>query len=127
MDNNQNEVVTTSETEKANDVNNSSLVINEDTIMASLAYLGPLVLIPFLAKKDNAFVKFHVKQGLVLLVPELILYVISSSMMVWSLLPLLNIINLGFLALSIFGIVYALQKQERQLPLIGHFADKFNI
>lgn len=126
MDNNQNEVVTTSETEKANNENNGSFVINEDTIMASLAYLGPLILIPYLTKKDNAFVKFHIKQGLVLLVPGLILYVISSSMMAWSLLPLLNIAYLGLMAMTIFGIVYALQKQERPLPLIGHFADKFN-
>src|SRR5947209_7437510 len=40
--------------------------------MAILAYLGILLLVPYLMAKNDPFVKFHLKQGLVLLILEII-------------------------------------------------------
>ena len=135
MDNNQNEVpqntqaevsaTTTVEANKETSNNGGDFAFNEETIMASLSYLGPLVLIPFLTKKDNAFIKFHVKQGLVVLVPEIIIYVLGG--MIFMLMPIISLLNLALLVLSIIGIINALQKKEKELPLIGHFAQKINI
>ncbi|MBX4198324.1 hypothetical protein KW782_03260 [Candidatus Parcubacteria bacterium] len=96
-----------------------------DTLMGVLAYLGPLVIIPFLVSKEVPFVKFHIKQGLVLLVIELILMV--ASMTLGSLWVLFQIVNLIVLVLSIIGIINVVQKQEKILPGIGQFAAKFKI
>lgn len=102
-----------------------SFVLNEQTIFASLSYLSILVLIPLLTKKSDTFVQYHVKQGLVLLVPELIVYVVSG--MFYFMWPVWSILNLGFLCLTIVGIIHALRKEEKPLPLIGQYADKINL
>ena len=72
-------------------------------LMSVLAYLGLLIIIPFLVAKDDAVVKFHIKQGLVLIVIELTAYVIG--MMLWQLWPLLQLVNLATLVLAIIGVV----------------------
>ncbi len=95
---------------------------NETTmIMGILAYLGPLVIVPFLVAKDNNFVRFHVKQGMILFAIEMILYVVTSMMMfnLLFLLPIITIINFACMILSIVGIVYVVQKVEKPLPGIG--------
>jgi uncharacterized membrane protein len=96
---------------------------NNDTtmIMGILAYLGPLVIVPFLVAKDNNFVRFHVKQGMILFAIEMILYVVTGMMMfnLLFLLPIITIINFACMILSIVGIVYVVQKVEKPLPVIG--------
>ncbi len=94
------------------------------TLMAVLAYIGPLVIIPFLTSKDDAFVKFHIKQGLVLLVIEIALMVIGN--MLWFLYPLIGIINIALFVLSILGIVNAIQGKEKEVPFVGQFSKHFN-
>ncbi len=94
-------------------------------LMAILAYIGPLVIISYLVAKDDPFVKFHIKQGLVLFVIEVALWVFSSMLFViW---PLVQIIHLAILILAIIGIVNAAKEQEKELPLVGKFASHFNI
>ena len=94
------------------------------TLMAVLAYLGILVLIPFLMAKDDQFVKFHIKQGLVLLVINIALWVLISIS--WQLWPLFQLLNLGVLILAIIGIINAAQHKQNELPLVGGFARNFN-
>ena len=95
------------------------------TLMAVLAYLGILVVIPFLMAKDDAFVKYHIRQGLVLVVIEIAVWVLSA--MSWQLWPLLQIVNLGALILAIIGIVNVINHKETELPLVGSFAKHINI
>ncbi len=99
--------------------------VDNTTLMAILAYIGPLVIIPFLTSKDIPFVKFHIKQGLVLAVGEILLYVLAS--VIWMLWPIVGIINLGFVVLSILGIVNVVNKKEAEIPLLGQFSKHFNI
>lgn len=96
----------------------------KNTLMGVLSYIGILVIIPYLTSKHDPFVFFHIKQGLVLVVIELAVYVLGTLM--WDLYPLLSIINLAMLILSIIGIVNVLQGKEKELPLIGQFARHFN-
>ncbi len=96
------------------------------TLMSVLAYIGPLVLIPFLTSKEDPFVKFHIKQGLVLLVIEIAVMVIGNMLM-WFLYPVIGIINIALLILSIFGIVNAIQGKEKDVPLVGQFSKHVNI
>ena len=93
------------------------------TLMGALAYLGPLVIIPYLSAKDDPFVKFHIKQGLVLLVIEAIIWVLG--MWVWMLWPILQLVNLATIIFSILGIVNVVNKKQQELPLIGKYSIYF--
>ena len=88
--------------------------------MGVLAYLGPLVIISYLVAKDDAFVKFHIKQGLVLFVIEIIIWVIG--LFIWMLVPLLQ---LAVLVLAILGIVNVVQGTKKPLPLVGMYSKYF--
>lgn len=103
----------------------SSFTLNEQTVMAALSYLGILILIPFFIKKDDPFVHYHLKQGVVLLVPELIVYVASG--MLYHLWPIWNIVWLALLGFTIVGILNALTKKEKALPFIGQYASRVNL
>jgi uncharacterized membrane protein len=95
------------------------------TLMGVLAYIGPLVIISYLFAKDNPFVKFHIKQGLVLFVIEIVVWFLG--MIVWMLWPILNIVNLIVLILAIIGIVNVVKGREKMLPLVGSLARHFPI
>ncbi|QQR64585.1 hypothetical protein IPH92_03420 [Candidatus Kaiserbacteria bacterium] len=94
-------------------------------LMSVLAYIGILVLIPYFTAKENPVVKFHIKQGLVLVVIEVALWVAGS--MLYMLAPVLMLANLATLVLSIIGIVNVLNKKQVELPLVGQYAKHFNI
>ncbi len=103
----------------------STFDFSQHTLIAAASYLGPLVVIPFLTNKEDPFTKFHIKQGLVLFIAYLILWVFSGFMFVmWQ---IMQLINLGLFILSLIGIVNALQRKEKELPLIGQFGSKINI
>ena len=94
------------------------------TLFGILSYLGILVIIPLLMKENDAFIKFHVRQGLVLLCIEVIVWILSG--MVWMLWPVYQIINLGVLILIIIGIINVVQGREKELPLVGGFSRYFS-
>lgn len=97
---------------------------NKETniLMAVLCYFGILVIIPLLtgAKKDP-FVKFHIKQGLVLLIA----YIIASFLFR---LPFIGwILSLILFVLFIMGVINAATGKQSKLPLIGALADQIKI
>ena len=65
----------------------------QNMLLGVMSYLGPLVIISFILGKDNPFVKFHVKQGLVLLVIEVAVWLIASFM--WEFWMIWQLVNLG--------------------------------
>ena len=99
--------------------------MQNNKLMAILSYLGPLVIISYISAKDDLFVKFHIRQGLVLLVIEVVVWFLG--MILWPLWLLLNLINLVALVLAIIGIINASQGQQKSLPLVGSYAKYFNI
>ena len=92
-------------------------------LMGVLAYLGILIIIPFLMAKDDPFVKFHIKQGLLLVIVELAVWLIGSAM--WSLWTILGLVNLATFILAVIGIVNVVQGNQKELPLIGSLAKNF--
>lgn len=98
-------------------------------IMAIFAYLWILIIIPFLTdSKKEPFVKYHLKQGLALLIFEAVGWVLG-----WFLIfiPFLGwlIMWLWWLAaliLTIVGVVNVLNGVEKELPLVGQFGKRFN-
>jgi len=108
--------------------------MDENKIMAILSYLSILCLIPLFTKKDNEFVYYHAKQGLVLFGFEAIVYIVLRlllSSLAYSLLfgllgvlgILSTVLDFAFLALSILGIVNVIQNKKTALPLIGKIAE----
>jgi len=90
-----------------------------------LSYLGVLFLVPLLARKEDEFSQFHAKQGMVLFLGEL-----ATILVGW--IPFLGwfvggLLWLGWLALSVLGIVNVVQGKREQLPVIGQLADKFKV
>lgn len=98
---------------------------NNKLLFGVLAYLGPLVIVSYFMAKQDPFVKFHIKQGLVVFCIEIIVWILSSIF--WQMWMVINIVNLGTLVLSVIGIINVLQNQEKQLPLVGQFGAKFPV
>ena len=103
----------------------STFDFSEINIMAALSYFGPLVIIPFLTHRENPFVLFHIKQGLVLLALALIVHV--STFFLFFLLPFIMLINIGLFILSIIGIINSLQLKEKEIPIVGKFASHIKL
>ena len=104
--------------------------INQNKVMAVLAYIGLLVLVPIFAAKESRFARFHANQGLILLIVDValgILLAILSAILLaisWRLVfisTILNLLWLPMLGLHILGIVNASSGKAKELPLIGKF------
>ncbi len=99
--------------------------IEENKVIALLSYLGILVLVPLLAKKESPYAQFHAKQGLVLLIAWIAIGIITVIPIIgWIIGPIASIVLLIF---SIIGIINALGGQTKELPLIGQFGEKLNL
>ena len=92
--------------------------------MAVLAYLGILIIVPFVTDaKNDPFVKFHLKQGLVLIISEIVgLFIGIIPILGWVIAPLLMLFNLITI---ILGIVNAATGKQKQLPVIGSIGNSF--
>ncbi len=97
---------------------------SKNTLMAALSYVGPLVIVSYLTAKDDPFVKFHIKQGLVVFIGDIAVWFLSS--MLWGFWMIMQFVNLGLIVLSIIGIINAVQGKEKDLPLVGQYAKNFN-
>ena len=95
----------------------------KNTMMAVIAYI--VFFVPLLTDaKDDPFVKYHVKQGMVLFIAAVLAWLIISALPVIGILiaPILDIAIILFL---IIGIINAVNGVEKPLPLIGFFAENF--
>ena len=96
--------------------------IREGKIYAVLAYLSVLCVIPLVLKKDNSFVLSHGKQGLVIFVGQVALFIMH--------IVLPGILKLGlflFGVLSLWGIIEALRGHYVRLPFVTDLADKISL
>jgi len=99
--------------------------IEEGKIWAFIGYWWLLFLVPLLGKKDNKFAYFHGKQGMVLFVFWIVIWIISF-------IPFLGAI-LGFIGwiicvvFAIIGMVKSLQGKYWKMPVLGDIAEKIKI
>jgi uncharacterized membrane protein len=106
---------------------NQSSAGNNRTLFGVLSYLGPLVIVSYIASKDDPFVKFHIKQGLVLLCIEVLGWLLMSGMFMYSFWMIYKLVHLAVIVLSILGIINAVGGKEKELPLVGQFGKYFPI
>ena len=101
----------------------NSSEIKQGKVCAILSYLLIGVIWYFADEKmgKNSFVKFHVKQALVLLILSLGGMILMNMLFLFWLIPLYNIVVLVF---AVIGIINANNGEKKELPLIGQFAKK---
>ena len=109
---------------------------DENKAIAAIWYLGILFLVPLLVKKDSPFAQFHAKQGLVLFISDIVVWIaIWLLAIVLAFIPIIGWIVaillliagvVFFIALFIIGLMNALGGKMKELPLIGQFGRKIN-
>ena len=97
--------------------------ILDGKIFAILSYLSILCILPLLFKKDNPFVLKHAKQGLILFLGEVAVFIVHIILGQWIL--RLGIFILG--VLSFVGLVACLQGRDIELPLVTKLADAITL
>ena len=102
--------------------------IEQNKVMAILAYLSWLVLIPLFAAKESKFARYHCNQGIMLAIAEIIVWVIFGILSIipyvgWIFIVLNSLISLVCLVFAVTGIINAANGKAKELPFIG----KFNI
>lgn len=99
--------------------------VDDDKVIAAIGYLGILCLIPLLAKKDSAFAVHHGKNGLVLLIVWLILWVGNIIPFLGQIIWLLG--SLLLLVMVIIGISKALSGEKWDMPVLGAYTEKIKL
>ncbi len=120
--------------EKINEINNTkdttsefdSDDIQQNKVMAILAYLSWLVLIPLFAAKESKFARFHCNQGIVLAIAEIIVWVVFGVLsnipyIGWIFSILNGLVSLVCLILAVLGIINAANGKAKELPVVGKF------
>jgi len=97
---------------------------SNDKVMAILAYF--IFFIPLIAAPKSRFARYHANQGLILMIICVALSIINLILRIavswrgWAALSILfTFVYLAVLVMGIFGIVYAAQKREKPMPVIG--------
>ena len=97
--------------------------IIEGKVFAILSYLSIFCILPLVLKKDNPFVLSHGKQGLILFVGEVGVFIIHIILGQWFL-------RLGMFILGVFslvGIIKVLKSEYVRLPIVAEIADKITL
>lgn len=113
----------------------SKEVIDNGKLMALLSYIGILALIPYFAEKENKYVRFHAIQGLNLLIINLVVsaasFVVAIVATILFIIPIIGwilgfllylvigLVPVGLFVISILGIVYSLQGNAKELPIVN--------
>ena len=109
--------------------------IDNGKLMALLSYIGILALIPYFAEKENKYVRFHAIQGLNLLIVNLVVsaasFVVAIVATILFIIPIIGwilgfvlylvigLVPVGLLVISILGVVYSLQGNAKELPIVN--------
>ena len=97
-----------------------------DILMCILSYLGVFALIPFFVKKDDPFISWHARQGVLMMI---VWFALFAVLFVLSLIPVIRLITLplyvllglGMIGLSIYCIVQAYQGNKWPIPVLNQF------
>ena len=105
---------------------------SDRTLMIVLSYLGLLALIPYLTKKEDPDSHWHAKNGVGLLILDVVLWVVF--MIVTWVLPsdllgcgvgmLQCVVWLALLALHVYCIIQGVGGKRPRIPVVTDFAEK---
>ncbi|MBF0308758.1 MAG: hypothetical protein HQL56_04430 [Magnetococcales bacterium] len=92
-------------------------------MMAAFSYLGVLCLVPLLLNRDDAYVAFHARQGLVLWIWAVISFFVMHLPGLGPYLFSTSTVLITFASLA--GLVSVLLNRSWKLPFIGDMAARF--
>ncbi len=95
--------------------------MQENKLMAVIAYFSLLFLVPLLFARQSKYAQFHAKQGLVLFVAGFLLNIVGMAVRAAALTNLVCIIA------SIYFAVQAWNGSYEEIPYIGQYAKKINL
>lgn len=100
--------------------------IENNKVMGILAYLSWLVLVPLFGAKESKFARFHVNQGIVLAIAEILAVVVCGilagiPLIGWIFSIIESLICLICLIFAVIGIVNAANGRAKELPIVGQF------
>ncbi|MEM4263356.1 MAG: DUF4870 domain-containing protein [Candidatus Woesearchaeota archaeon] len=109
----------------------ASKEVEEGKIFAFLGVFLTIIgfIIVLLAKKDNKYAMYYAKQGLVLFIAWIIVWVVA---MILVFIPILGwivmvLLYICMLILWVIGWINALSGVEKPIPIIGKFAEKIKL
>lgn len=104
-------------TKKNETPKNKKLDVELNKAVAALSYISILFLIPLLLKRDSEFAQFHAKQGMVLFLLSLLMFI-----------PLLGqILFFVIVIVSVISIVKVTNGEWWKIPFVYDWSQKFNI
>lgn len=99
-------------------------MIQEGKAAAILGYIPFLCFVPLIRMRDNPFALKHGKQGLILLVLEIVATIFlfpRLSQLFWGMVLILCLVS------AAAGVIYASQGREWKIPFIGELGDKLKL
>lgn len=95
--------------------------IEKNKVVSLFSYLAILFLIPMFTAKDSPYARFHVNQGIVLFILDIVLNIIS---VILSFIPVVGtivswVVYLIIAVFTILGVINAVTGKAKQLPIIG--------
>ena len=105
---------------------------SDRTLMVVLSYLWILGLIPLLTKKDDREVQWHAKNGLAILVAEVVIWLVLTGAGFFmpntigcGVATVQCVVWVAFLIIRVICIVKGVGGQRFRLPVISDMADKW--
>ena len=100
--------------------------VESNKLMGILAYVSWLVVIPLLFARNSKFARFHVNQGLVLAIAELVIVVVCGildgiPLIGWIFSLIESLVGLVCLIFAIIGVVNVVNGRAKELPFVGSF------
>lgn len=99
--------------------------IEENKMNGVLCYLWILVIVPLVDEKakKSPYVKFHINQGLILIITSIILFPVY---MILAFIPFLGwlisfVLGVGLFVIWLMGLLSAINGEMKRLPIIGNF------
>jgi uncharacterized membrane protein len=106
---------------------------SDRTLMVVLSYLWILCLIPLLTKKDDSEVQWHAKNGLAILIAEIVVWVLFTIVGIilrrimflgCGLATIQCVVWIAFLVIRVMAIIKGVNGQRFRVPMVSDFADK---
>ena len=99
--------------------------IEDNKLVAAIGYLGVLCLVPLLLKKDSPYAQHHGKQGLVITIAWILLWI-------GNIIPVLGQIvwfvgSIALLILVVMGMMKAMAGEMWVMPYLGKYASQIKL
>ncbi|MFH1837006.1 MAG: hypothetical protein ABH862_02670 [Candidatus Omnitrophota bacterium] len=104
---------------------NEDKIGSEKSLFSAIAYISVFCLVPVLMKKQDEFIKFHARQGLMLFILEVGIWIVSVLPIFGGIIYTLGMLICGML--SLVAIVQVLMGKKWKMPIIGDWAENLKI